>query len=118
VSYTDYIRSILSSEFGVDLGYVETNPDNTIKNLMYPVYMGHTAREKVVVTEVEVNSISVLYSVEFHNLKEEIRIYYPDNLSPRDCVNRYHNKTENFFLTSSKIGVVGSNILTIKVRDV
>jgi hypothetical protein len=59
---------------------------------MYPVEMGFTAKEKVKVVEKEVNTLSILYSVEFHTFKEEIRIYYPNNISPVECQEKYSGK--------------------------
>ena len=103
--YIDYIKTLLGSDFTTQLAWVDTDESGNIKSVMYPVYMGHTAREHVVVEELEVNSMSILYAVNFHKFREEKRIYFPDNLSPRECKERYYHK----------IGVLVNN--TLKDKD-
>ena len=104
ITYLDYIKTLLSREFTTQLAIVNTDDSNNIESVMYPVEMGHTAREHVIVEEIETNSVSILYAVNFHTFREEKRIYFPDNISPRECVERYYNK----------IGVLVNNTLIKK----
>jgi hypothetical protein len=92
ITYLDYIKTLLRSEFTTQLAMVDTDESGNIKAVMYPVHMGHTARERVVVEELEVSSISILYAIHFHTFREEKRIYFPDNISPRECKERYYDK--------------------------